>query len=109
MRYSNEGCLLAIGKPKYSAFGNLSKFIYLVAALPLGKALGGDVAVVVAVALSELSAYAIQSFGLVKERLSLLKQDGIMTAAFVLATGLLIFIRIVVGLGLPGQATLFMR
>jgi O-antigen/teichoic acid export membrane protein len=109
LRFSNEGCLLAIGKPMYSAFGNLSKFIYLIVALPLAKILGGDVAVVVAVALGDLPAYIIQNVGLVKERLALLRQDGIMTVVFVLATGLLVGIRVVAGLGLPGQATLFLR
>lgn len=109
MRYSNEGCLLAIGKPKYNAFGNVAKFAYLVCALPAAKALGGDVAVVIAVALSEMPAYIVQNFGLVKERLSFLKQDAAMTGVFILAVGSLVAIRLVVGLGIPGHAALSAR
>lgn len=109
MRYSNEGCLLAIGKPKYNAYGNLAKFIYLAAALPLAKSLGGDVAVVAAVALGELPAYIVQNIGLGKERLSFARQDVEMTAVFVLALSLLIGLRFIIGLGIPGQSALFVR
>ncbi len=106
MRYSNEGCLLAVGKPKYNAFGNLAKFAYLTCALPAAKLLGGDVAVVIAVALGDLPAYIIQNIGLAKERLSFMKQDASMTGVFALALGALIAIRLVAGLGFPGHAAL---
>jgi O-antigen/teichoic acid export membrane protein len=103
-----EGSLLAIGKPKYAATGNLAKFIYMITVLPLSFRIGGQFGAVLAIALNDLPSYAIISVGLTRERLSLLKQDLVLTLVLVLATALLMALRVVTGMGVPGHSMLFL-
>ncbi len=99
-----EGSLLAIGRPMYATLGNLAKFVYMVIFIPLSYRLGGAFGVIVAIAFNDLPSYLIISAGLVRERLSLIRQDLFLTAALVLFTGLLFAIRYLFGMGLPGSA-----
>lgn len=99
-----DGSLLAIGKPNYAAMGNLAKFLYMVIALPLAFRLGGELAVILVVASNDLPSYVIINFGLVKERLSLVRQDAWLTGLLVAMVAVLLGTRMLLGLGLPGQA-----
>jgi len=103
-----EGSLLATGKPKYAAAGNLAKFLYMIMILPLSFRLGGQAGVVLAIALSDLPSYAIISIGLSREKLSLLKQDMLLTLILLVSTAFLVALRMLTGIGLPGHATLFL-
>lgn len=102
-----EGGLLAIGKPMYSSMGNLAKFIYMIIAIPLGFALAGEFGVIVAIAFNDLPTYLIISYGLVRERISLVRQDLLLTLALILFTAVLFGIRFALGMGLPGSVALF--
>jgi len=104
-----EGSLLAIGKSKYAAMANLAKFIYMVVALPLAHKLGGEVAIILVIALNDVPSYIILNIGLLKERLSLLKQDAIITLILVVMSMVLLGFRMLVGIGLPGNTQLFIR
>ena len=59
-------------------------------------------------ATSDLPTYLILNYGFVRERLSLLKQDGMVTLVFVTAVSACLAIRWACGMGLPG-ASAFIR
>jgi O-antigen/teichoic acid export membrane protein len=103
MTLTIDGCLLAIGKPIYSAVANSIRFVYLAASLPIAYKLGGELAAVVAVALNGVFPYLVYAFGMKREKLSMLKQDLSMTLVLFVAIGALIAVRLVFGLGFPGQ------
>ena len=86
------------------SYYDLAKFVYMVIFIPLSYRLGGAFGVIVAIAFNDLPSYLIISAGLVRERLSLIRQDLFLTAALVLFTGLLFAIRYLFGMGLPGSA-----
>jgi len=96
--------LFAIGKPKYSAAANLAKIIFMFSLVPLAQRVGGAFAIVLVVALNDLPSYVVVNFGLRKERLSLLRQDAIATAALLAICAIFVGLRLALGLGLPGQA-----
>ncbi len=100
---SIDSALLSIGKPKYATMANLSKFIYMLAAVPLGYFLGGTFGAVLAVMLNDLPSYITINFGLKREGLSLLRQDLFATIIFISVVLLMLVIRILIGLGLPGE------
>lgn len=102
-----EGSLLAIGRPTYSAMGNLAKFLYMVIAVPLAHKTLGEFGVILVIALNDLPSYVIINIGLARERLSLIKQDLLLTLALVALTALLIGFRLIVGWGIPGMSPLF--
>lgn len=102
-----EGSLLAIGRPKYSAAGNFAKFLYMVTILPLSYRIGGEMGAVLAIALNDLPSYAVINVGLARERLSLFRQDLALTACLLASSGLLLGLRVLLGLGTPGNCPLF--
>jgi O-antigen/teichoic acid export membrane protein len=97
-----DGCLLAIGKPNYSAFGNLAKLIYMVIAVPLGYKLGGVLWAVIAVSFNGLFSYIVFCYGMLREKVSLIWQDVLASLAFLLFIALFIGVRLVAGLGITG-------
>jgi O-antigen/teichoic acid export membrane protein len=99
-----DGALLAIGKPIYSAIANLTRFAYLIAALPLAYKFGGELGAVIAVALNGIFPYVSYNYGLVKEKLSLLRQDLLLTLVFIGLIAIFVVIRILAGLDIPGRA-----
>lgn len=101
-----EGSLLAIGKPMYSTLGNLAKFVYMVIFIPISYKLGGEFGVIVAIAFNDLPSYLLISAGLIKERLSLVRQDILLTVSLALVTAVLFSIRFFCGMGLPGSSAL---
>jgi O-antigen/teichoic acid export membrane protein len=104
-----EGSLLAIGKSKYAAMANLVKFIYIVIALPLAHKYGGEVAIILAIALNDVPSYIILNIGLVKERLSLMRQDAFLTLILLAMSALLLGLRMLAGIGLPWNSHWFIR
>ena len=97
-----ESSLLAIGKPKYAAAGNLFKFVYMVTVLPLSFRVAGEFGAVLSIALNDIPSYVVINIGLKKERLSLLKQDLFLTIVLLFATMILISIRMFMGVWVPG-------
>jgi len=104
-----EGSLLAIGRPKYAAAGNLAKFLYMIIVLPVAFKGGGEFGVILAIALNDLPSYAIINIGLAREKLSLIRQDMVLTAILAAVSALLIGFRLLIGMGMPGHSTLFIR
>lgn len=99
---TGSSCLLALGKPKYHAFANLIKFIYMLVAVPILNSQMGYLGAVLAVSLNDIPAYLVIYLGLRKEKISFLKQDLIMTLTLISLILLLLLIRNITGLGFPG-------
>lgn len=95
--------LYALGKPNYSAFGNLAKFLYMLVALPMLHRIAGNFGAVIAVVMNDIPVYIIINIGLVKEKISLLKQDLVATLAFVVMIGFFLALRQILCLGFPGE------
>jgi len=95
--------LYAIGKPGYSALGNLVKFIHMILLIPLLYYFMGILGAVVAVALNDIPVYIIINYGLWKEKLSLLRQDAFATFVLVVILIIILGLRLVFDMGVPGK------
>ncbi|MEC4804028.1 MAG: oligosaccharide flippase family protein [Jaaginema sp. PMC 1079.18] len=95
--------LMAVGKPQYHAFANMSKAVFVCLSYPLGFFWFGFPGFVTAVALNDLPIYFACLFGLERENLSSLRQDIEATIVFVIITALLVGARLLLNLGLPIQ------
>lgn len=93
--------LLAIGKPRYSAYAQFFKFLYMIVALPLGYHLMGVAGAVIAVALNDLPFYGAISYGLWREGLLGLKQDLAITCVLLTMIVVVFSIRMSLGWELP--------
>lgn len=71
----NESTLMGLRKPSYAAYGNGSKFGWLLIGLPLGVTAHGMVGVIVVVAVSDLFRYIPILVGQIRERFSFALQD----------------------------------
>lgn len=98
-------CLLAIGQPRYQAFGNFFSFLLILVGIPLSFAiLSEDLArlgAVTSVALSEIPVYLAVVAGLIRERLSCIKQDIALTGLLIVLLSGVIGLRLSLGLGTP--------
>jgi O-antigen/teichoic acid export membrane protein len=83
-----DQALLATGNSSYMAFGNILKFLYMLIGLPLGFSQMGILGAVVIIALNDLPFYGIVSYGLWREKLTMIAQD---IQATLLLLGLLTF------------------
>jgi len=101
--------LYVIGKSKYCAFGNLSKFIYIIFSVLLFYKFAGNFVAVLAIAINDIPVYIIINYGLAKEKLSLIKQDISATLVLILIIFSLISMRMIFGLGFPGASVFFAR
>lgn len=99
-------CLLAIGKPLYSAWGNFVKFCYLAVALPLAYSLMGLPGAVIVVALNDIPVYGVVCYGLWREKLTVIIQDLQTTTVLLALITLICWLRYISGLGLPIDAIL---
>ena len=90
--------LLSVGQAKYIAWGNLSKFVYMVIAFPLASSIGGTLGAVIAIALNDLPLYILVNFGLAKEKLAVIGQDLRLTLYFCLFIALFSGLRMLLGL-----------
>lgn len=93
--------LLVLGKPLYAAFGNVTKLVYLLIALPLGYRAYGMLGVIVVMALNDISFYLALQIGLAREKMLLLQQDLLSTLFMAGLTSLLVVGRLQLGWGWP--------
>jgi O-antigen/teichoic acid export membrane protein len=89
---TNSYALLALGKPKWLAFGNASKLIGMVILLPIGSHFFGFSATVLALSVSELCRYAVSASACMRSGLRPVRQDLVFSVgiAFTAAVGLLV-------------------
>jgi O-antigen/teichoic acid export membrane protein len=93
--------LVAIGQPKYEAYGQFSKAVYMCISIPLGFHYFGMLGAVIAVACNDVLLYSFVLSGLQKESLSSLKQDLTMTGFLVFLIVSILIVRYFLGFGLP--------
>ncbi|MBI9099184.1 MAG: oligosaccharide flippase family protein [Spirochaetaceae bacterium] len=98
---SIDRILFAVGKPSYWAVGNFVKVLYMIIMVPLIYKIFGVFGAVVVVALNDVPLYIVVNFGLIKEKLSLLKQDLLATLLFFGTIFICVLIRILTGIGIP--------
>jgi len=94
-----DRALYVYNKTQYPALANFTKFLYMVICIPLFYFLMGNLGGVIAVTLNDIPVYIIVNLGLIRERMSFLKQDLIST--IILLAFLLLFqgLRLILGLG----------
>jgi O-antigen/teichoic acid export membrane protein len=93
--------LLAIGNPRYSTYASFWGAVFLIGGIMLGFHLAGPVGAVFAISFSSLPAYLATTYGLLREELSCLRQDGKSTILFLGITIVLISCRTMAGFPLP--------
>lgn len=96
-----DSALFAIGKPLYTAYGSLFKFLFMVIGLPVGFSLMGLSGAVIVVALNDVPFYAAISYGLWREKLTAVVQDIEATALFLALLTVVLMGRVFLGFGLP--------
>jgi O-antigen/teichoic acid export membrane protein len=84
LSYTIDPVFLAMGEPKYTAYGNLLVFILLVTGLPLGFYLVGTFFAITLIALKEFVYYIVVCYGLKKKELTVFGQDIISTLLLIL-------------------------
>ena len=99
--YTSSPCLLGLGKPVYAAQGNFCRFLTISLGLIVGYNLAGVPGAIVVIAISDLPAYLAIQYGLWREKILFIKQDMQATALFFGFITFLLWIRSLVGLGLP--------
>jgi O-antigen/teichoic acid export membrane protein len=104
LHYTENPLLLAIGKPLYSAQSNLIRFLMIGIGLPLGFSSMGILGAVIIISLSDLPLYLVNLYGLVREKLACVLQDLQATALFIGVLTLILFVRSMLGFGLPINA-----
>ena len=90
--------LLGIGEPRYLAYCSLLRLVFLAVALPMAHGLYGMPGVVVAVALSGIADYVIESYGLWRHDLSVFGQDLRLTCFWVVLLAALAGAKLALGL-----------
>ena len=95
--------LLMMGKSVYHAVGNAMKVLYLIVLLPLSFKLYGFLGVALVVAFNDVPYYLVMQWGLLRERMSLLMQDVILTLLVIVPLALMVLLRLQLGFGLPFQ------
>ncbi len=93
--------LVAVGKPKYLAFSQTTKSIYMCIFPVLAYHWFGLIGFVIAVAINDFGLYSFVVYGLLKEKLNFLKQDFACTLILAMVILILLTIRNFVGLGYP--------
>jgi O-antigen/teichoic acid export membrane protein len=99
-----EPSLLAIGKPKYTALGQLSRFLFTLFGIWMGFQSIGVAGAVLALTLNDLPFYVIVSYGLWREGLLGIRQDLRATVALAILLTILLGARWLLGWGLPLDA-----
>jgi O-antigen/teichoic acid export membrane protein len=96
--------LMAIGKPKYEAFGQFSKCLLVCVGVPLGFHFLGMLGAVIVVACNDIPLYTSVSIGLTREGLSSIKQDLQITAILIGMLTIGLAGRWFLGFGFPIQS-----
>jgi O-antigen/teichoic acid export membrane protein len=84
LSYTIDPVFLALGVPKYIAYGNLLVFIVVALGVPMMFNIYGITAVIVVIGFKELFSYIVVYYGLRKVELGVGRQDIIFTAVLVL-------------------------
>lgn len=95
----SEYSLLGLGRPLYSAAGNMTKLVFMAAAIPVGLQLYGVAGAISMIAVSELGRYATVLAGQYRERIAFLRQDVLATILLVLLVSAFSMIRYEAGYG----------
>ena len=98
-----DRCLYVLENPKYPAFGNALKFIYMLVLLPLAYKFLGIFGAVLVVALNDLPPYLVVHYGLKRKQFSCLAQDAWTTAILIVLLASILLARHFAGLGMPWQ------
>jgi len=93
--------LVAVGKPQYMAYSQISKSIYVFPAYILGYYWLGLLGFVIMVAINDLILYVVVIYGLAKEKLNFLKQDFVSTLLMLSVIFLIVILRKLLGYGYP--------
>jgi O-antigen/teichoic acid export membrane protein len=93
--------VFALQKSHYNAFAYLTYCITLYAGMPLGFHLLGMAGAVIAVAASDLPVYFVTAYSAYREGVATLRQDGLLTLAFLGALALAMAGRAFLGFGSP--------
>lgn len=101
---SIDRVLYVVDNPKYPAFGNCFKFIYMIICLPLAYIFAGKLGAVLVVAFNDIPAYLAINYGLKKKGVSGLQQDAWATCVLFVFIGMVLLVRQVIGVGVPGKS-----
>lgn len=99
-----DKALFAIGNPRYVAFGNFCKFVYMLTLFPLAFFKFGVLGAVVAIALNDIPFYTPVIYGLWREKLSVIWQDIQLTVLLLGLVTVVLICRYFLGFGLPIDA-----
>lgn len=101
---SIDRALYVVDNPRYPAFGNCFKFMYMVICLPLAYTFAGKLGAVLVVAFNDIPSYLAINYGLQKKGVSGLKQDVWASCILLVFIGMILFVRQFSGLGIPGES-----
>lgn len=96
-----DKALFAIGNPRFVAFGNICKFVYMLTLLPLAFYQMGVLGAVVVIALNDIPFYTPVIYGLWREKLAVIWQDIQLTVMLVGLITIVLLCRYFLGFGLP--------
>ena len=96
-----DQALNAIGKLSYAAMGHFLRFLYNLISIPLSYSYYGVPGAIIAVALNDLPYYFAIAFAVFREGLSSICQDIYLTLLFIGLLSGLIYVRCLMGFGLP--------
>ncbi|NJK41527.1 MAG: oligosaccharide flippase family protein [Acaryochloridaceae cyanobacterium SU_2_1] len=97
----NEPYLCALGKFQYLTLGNFSRLVFTVLGIWLGSKYFGHPGAVIGIALNDLFYYLVINYGLWRQGLNALWQDGLATGLLLGLILLVCLLRIQLGLDLP--------
>jgi O-antigen/teichoic acid export membrane protein len=98
---SIDPSLAAVGKPRYSAYGNLLKLLFTAIGIPLGFSMAGTAGAVIVVALNDIPYYAQVAYGVWREGLDGFAQDLRATALLAAVLSLAMGTRFLLGIRIP--------
>src|ERR1700679_721846 len=93
--------ILALSKAHYNAAANLVYCISLFTLIPLGFHYYGIVGAVMGVAVGDLPVYFVVLYAAYREKVGTLRQDVLMTVAFVFTLACALALRYALGFGQP--------
>lgn len=99
---SIDRVLYVVDNPRYPAFGNCFKFIYMIICLPLAYTFAGKLGAVLVVAFNDIPIYLAINYGLKKKGVSGVNQDVWATCILFVFVGVILLVRQVMGVGMPG-------
>jgi len=99
---SNSNSLYVIGKPQYHLHGNIVKVLYMLVVIPLVFHFWGIMGVIIAIALNDIPTYIVMNWGFHKEKIGHLRDDLLLTFILLSFIVILLALRSILDLGLPG-------